>query len=190
MPDDALPYNTSQLQMRGARRSFDTLLTAVNVASSIESPTPQGRNDSVVSHLDAQVASTELQPQPSPYWISGHSFLETSSHDKEHYELPRLSSMGLGIAPSEHLPVEGMSQPMPYGGQPVLRSKIDPNLAMPQDMAEMNTSTASNANTVSNESRKRGRRGTRTSGISQKELKGLLDAPSGPERKRVKGLGN
>lgn len=43
--------------------NLQTLITAVNVASSIESPAPQTRNDSVVTHLDAQVKSWEHQAQ-------------------------------------------------------------------------------------------------------------------------------
>ncbi|KAF2651022.1 hypothetical protein K491DRAFT_682513 [Lophiostoma macrostomum CBS 122681] len=187
--DDTMPYYDSQLRVRGSRESFDTLLTAVNMASSIESPTPQGRNDSVVSHLDAQVASMELQPQPTAFWTGGHFDPDSAAFDRKYHGLPQLSPIGLGTAPSEQAPVAGMSQARAYGEQQTIRTKADPEVAMPKDVTEMHTSTAAYEDTVSNDSRKRGRRGTRTTGISRKELKGLgLDALSGPERKRVKGL--
>ncbi|KAJ4361224.1 hypothetical protein N0V95_002107 [Ascochyta clinopodiicola] len=43
--------------------SFDSLLTAVNVVSQIDSPQPQSWTDSIALHLDAQVAATEQHAQ-------------------------------------------------------------------------------------------------------------------------------
>ena len=52
-----------------ARSSFESLLTAVNVASRIDAPKPQGRNDSVVSQLDAQAVAAERDMRYTPTWI-------------------------------------------------------------------------------------------------------------------------
>jgi hypothetical protein len=51
-----LPFHTSRIPVH---YGLDSLLTAVNVAAKIDAPVPQGRNDSVVSNLDAQVAAAE-----------------------------------------------------------------------------------------------------------------------------------
>jgi hypothetical protein len=51
-----------------ARTSFDNLLTAVNLASQIAAPRPQGRIDSVVSHLDAQATAAEHNRQHTTNW--------------------------------------------------------------------------------------------------------------------------
>jgi hypothetical protein len=53
-------YHSHQLP---TQTGFDNLLTAVNVASQIDAPRPQGRIDSVVSHLGAQAAATEHNRQ-------------------------------------------------------------------------------------------------------------------------------
>lgn len=51
-----IPYNTARLPMMN---SFESLLTAVNAVVEVDAPKPQGRNDSVVSYLDAQAAAAE-----------------------------------------------------------------------------------------------------------------------------------
>lgn len=59
-----------------SRSSFDSLLSAVNVASRIDAPQPQEPINSVVSHLDAQAAAAEYNGQCSSDWPSfstGHS---------------------------------------------------------------------------------------------------------------------
>ncbi|KAH7068730.1 hypothetical protein FB567DRAFT_158057 [Paraphoma chrysanthemicola] len=60
-----LPYHTHRLP---SRSSFESLLSAVNLASQIEAPVPQGRNDSLVHQLDAQAAATERGSQYLPAW--------------------------------------------------------------------------------------------------------------------------
>jgi hypothetical protein len=47
---------------------FETLLTAVNVASKIEAPVAQGRQQSVVNQLDAQALAAERSGQEIPTW--------------------------------------------------------------------------------------------------------------------------
>lgn len=49
-------YSTYQLPLRS---NFDNLLTAVNVASKLDAPQPQGRNDSIILQLDAQAIAAE-----------------------------------------------------------------------------------------------------------------------------------
>ncbi|KAH7083367.1 hypothetical protein BKA63DRAFT_151896 [Paraphoma chrysanthemicola] len=60
-----LPYHTHRLPTRS---SFESLLSAVNLASQIEAPVPQGRNDSLVHQLDAQAAAAERGSQYLPAW--------------------------------------------------------------------------------------------------------------------------
>ncbi|KAF1845347.1 uncharacterized protein K460DRAFT_355178 [Cucurbitaria berberidis CBS 394.84] len=60
------PYHSHRVPVRG---SFETLLSAVNVASRIDAPKPEGRNDSVVSHLDAQAVAAEHDRQYNPAWL-------------------------------------------------------------------------------------------------------------------------
>jgi hypothetical protein len=60
-----LPYHTHGLP---ARSSFESLLSAVNVASKMEAPVPQGRNDSLVCLLDAQAAAAERESHSHPAW--------------------------------------------------------------------------------------------------------------------------
>lgn len=54
-------------RMRSASK-FESLLTAVDVASRIEAPILKGRNDSVVTHLDAQVVAAELNGKFTSQW--------------------------------------------------------------------------------------------------------------------------
>ncbi|KAJ4371464.1 hypothetical protein N0V83_004681 [Neocucurbitaria cava] len=63
--------------------SFDSLLTAVNVASRIDAPKPQGRNDSVVSHLDAQAAAAERDVRYTSTCIDDGSLVRTSLMPEE-----------------------------------------------------------------------------------------------------------
>ena len=59
----AAPYHSHRIPTQG---SFDSLLTAVNFASQIDAPKPQGHNDPVVSHLDEQAAAADLGRYLSP----------------------------------------------------------------------------------------------------------------------------
>jgi hypothetical protein len=65
VPGDQARYSSDQISPSNSY-NFQTLLTVVNAASSIESPTPQSRNDSVITHLDAQVNAQELQALQDP----------------------------------------------------------------------------------------------------------------------------
>ncbi|KAL1801455.1 hypothetical protein ACET3X_001797 [Alternaria dauci] len=83
-------YHSHQLPVR---TSLDKLLTAVNIASEIDAPRPQGRIDSVVSHLDAQAAATERNKQYVTEWQSASDgygvepFVYDQKHPYTDYEL-------------------------------------------------------------------------------------------------------
>jgi len=62
-----------QTPLIASRRSFDTLLTAVNMVSQIDAPKPKGRADSIALNLDAQVAATEQHHPFVPYMTSASS---------------------------------------------------------------------------------------------------------------------
>ncbi|KAI4686074.1 uncharacterized protein J4E88_003911 [Alternaria novae-zelandiae] len=84
------------------RSSFDDLLTAVNVASEIDAPRPQGRIDSVVSHLDAQAAAAEQNRQYITNW-------QNASDDRREESLAYgrqypYTTQGLGLR-GVHVPV-------------------------------------------------------------------------------------
>lgn len=63
-PNTLHTYHSHQLP----RSPLDALLTAVNVASQIEEPVPRGRNDLVLSQLDAQALAAEREGQFIPTW--------------------------------------------------------------------------------------------------------------------------
>jgi hypothetical protein len=80
--DGYLPYHSHQLPPRSP---FDTLLTAVNLASDIEAPVPRGRNDSVVLQLDAQVLAAERAGQYLPAWAFPPHQYENSVEDEQRF---------------------------------------------------------------------------------------------------------
>ncbi|KAF1946046.1 hypothetical protein EJ02DRAFT_500194 [Clathrospora elynae] len=87
-------YRSHQSPTRG---SFDSLLTAVNVASQIDAPKPQGRHDSLVSHLDAQAVAAERNRQYVSTWFDASSHAheqEASAYGRHH---PHTAN-GLGIS--------------------------------------------------------------------------------------------
>ncbi|KAH7383325.1 hypothetical protein BKA66DRAFT_570359 [Pyrenochaeta sp. MPI-SDFR-AT-0127] len=87
-------YHSYRLPPRG---DFDSLLTAVNVASRIEAPKPQGLNDSVLSHLDAQaVVAERSQQRPSPRISSPCE----SEEDGSSYDRTLVTIKGPGISDS------------------------------------------------------------------------------------------
>jgi hypothetical protein len=57
--DNIIPYRSSQLP----RSNLETLLTAVNVASHMDigASEQQGRNDSVITYLETQFSTPEVQ---------------------------------------------------------------------------------------------------------------------------------
>ena len=69
------PEMIDQTSLVASRRSFDTLLTAVNEVSQIDAPKPKGRADSIALNLDAQVAAAEQHHPVIPNMSS------KSSHD-------------------------------------------------------------------------------------------------------------
>lgn len=103
-----LPYHTSCLpkasqDVQPSATGFDALLTAVNVASEIDAPTPQARNDSIISRLD-RVASHESQQYDPVDAIKGAADKENSTHtnwqssqNTVHNGLT-VPSVGLGIS--------------------------------------------------------------------------------------------
>ncbi len=94
--DYVQPYHhSSRLAARG---SFDNLLTAVNIASRIDAPKPLGRNDSVVSYLDAQAAAAERN---AAYFSPGATAPERYRLEDIHsIYSPRLPAAGGGIEAS------------------------------------------------------------------------------------------
>lgn len=58
-PSTQEPEVIYQKPLLASQRSFDTLLTAVNVVSRIDAPKPKGRADSIAQNLDAQIAAAE-----------------------------------------------------------------------------------------------------------------------------------
>jgi hypothetical protein len=66
IPQDINSYHTHRLPTRSR---FDSLLTAVNVASRIDAPRPQGCNDSLIPHLDAQAVAAESNRQYVTSWF-------------------------------------------------------------------------------------------------------------------------
>jgi hypothetical protein len=80
--DGYLPYHSHQLPPRSP---FDTLLTAVNLASDIEAPVPRGRNDSVLLQLDAQVLAAERAGQYLPAWAFPPHQYENSVEDEQRF---------------------------------------------------------------------------------------------------------
>ncbi|CAO2655841.1 Nn.00g046440.m01.CDS01 [Neocucurbitaria sp. VM-36] len=97
-----------------ARSSFESLLTAVNVASRIDAPKPQGRNDSVVSQLDAQAVAAERDMRYTPIWIEPS---RGNEKDSIRYKDDLIMANGLGISCSNRemqVPLE-MDHPTQMG---------------------------------------------------------------------------
>ena len=95
--------------------SFDNLLTAVNVASQIDAPRPQGRIDSVVSHLDAQAVAAEHNRQYVTNWqnTSDDHDGEALPYDHQHpYTTYGLGLQGIHVPINMALP--GLNGLYPY----------------------------------------------------------------------------
>ena len=109
--------------------TFDSLLTAVNFASRIDAPRPQGRNDSVVDHLHAQAVAVEETRQHVTSWIDA-----SQSHGEEafaHGHHHPYTAHGLGIS---YL-VGGVNVPLDVA-LPLQRENYmhTPSSGSPQDM--------------------------------------------------------
>ncbi|KAF2830490.1 hypothetical protein CC86DRAFT_315813 [Ophiobolus disseminans] len=91
-PGDHLPYHSHQFP----RSPFENLLTAVNLASNIEAPVPQGRNDSVVSQLDAQALAAERAGQYLPTWSYSSYQCDPTFEYVEHHR-PTYEGFGQGF---------------------------------------------------------------------------------------------
>jgi hypothetical protein len=105
-------YRSHQLP---TRTSLDNLLTAVNVASEIDAPRPQGRIDSVVSHLDAQAAAAEHNKQYITNWQSAcdDHVVEPFAHDRQQ----PYTSYGLGLQGTQvpvNMALPGLNELYPY----------------------------------------------------------------------------
>jgi hypothetical protein len=170
-------YNTTRFP---ARSSFESLLTAVNAVAKVEAPTPQGRNDSVVSHLDAQAAAAEDSTQT----LSAPEFGIPARGDTDQVPEPS-PTVGLGITQPEALPVsmelEGMQKARlsqggevgaTLGGCPLVEANQPPSAHDGQDWDGGKRSDLSS---------------TRRSPIPKHDQKALGPSVSpGPERKKQK----
>jgi hypothetical protein len=92
---------------------FESLLTAVNVAATIDEPTPKGRNDSVViCELDAQAIAAERTGQYTPAWAFPPGYQDEDYHSRHSVPSPRDNSFGMGLpSTAHHMPFDiGFSQ--------------------------------------------------------------------------------
>jgi hypothetical protein len=100
---DIGPFHSHRLPTQD---KFDSLLTAAAVAWSIEAPRPQGRNDSLVSHLDAQAVAAEENRQFCTSWVdNSQGQQEGFAHGYHH----PYTAHGLGISyplGGVHVPLE------------------------------------------------------------------------------------
>jgi hypothetical protein len=88
---DELPtYRTHSVPPRSP---FEDLLTAVNVAAKIDAPVPQGRTDSAVNHLDAQVLAAERDEQSTPAWAL-HPRHRDTGHGQHYLRAPTGNDTG------------------------------------------------------------------------------------------------
>lgn len=102
---EVIPYHAAQLPDRGDRgdhKNLETLLKVVNVASSIEAPTPESRNDSVVSQLDAKTASIGICGRHTPSWLETPWVSERGVGDKISYRNPYDRASKLSITGADH----------------------------------------------------------------------------------------
>lgn len=65
---------------------FETLLTAVNVASNIEAPVAQGRHQSIVNQLDAQALATERSEHDFPAWAVPPCQHREEGENQQHFQ--------------------------------------------------------------------------------------------------------
>ncbi|KAF2116226.1 hypothetical protein BDV96DRAFT_491528 [Lophiotrema nucula] len=187
-------YYSPQLASPVARGNLDTLLTAVNVASKIEAPTPQfqGRNDSVISHLDAQVTAAESKQYSKATWPEfSHEHEHVLSSHAIHQPIVHIPypSVGLGIASiNDDNPAPknlgSLQQQLNAATRPrTSMSAAVPMIATPSEVVQGEEGNVINpAASVGT-----GKRGRRTrSIISKRELQMLMDSSPGPDKKRLK----
>ncbi|KAI4642885.1 hypothetical protein J4E93_006954 [Alternaria ventricosa] len=116
--EDMRSYHSHRLPTRS---SFDDLLTAVNVASEIDAPRPQGRIDSVISHLDAQAAAAEQNRQYITNWqnASDDRREESLTYGRQYpYTTQGLGLRGVHVPVHMALPVLGESYQYPPPSHP------------------------------------------------------------------------
>jgi hypothetical protein len=108
---------------------FNSLLTAVNVASYIDAPRPQGRNDSVVDHLHAQAAAAEETRQHVTSWIDASHSHEDEAFTYGHHHPYTIHELGISY------PVGGVHVPLDVA-LPLQRGNYmrTPSSGSPQDM--------------------------------------------------------
>jgi hypothetical protein len=89
---------------------FESLLSAVNVASKIEAPIPKGRNDSVVSHLDAQAVAAERNGNfTSPWSFPSRGLDERFSYSQPSSPFVIEPALGHSIPrPNLHVPAHNV----------------------------------------------------------------------------------
>ncbi|KAF2874423.1 hypothetical protein BDV95DRAFT_604604 [Massariosphaeria phaeospora] len=194
-PREDGPYYGARLPVRS---SMDSLLTAVNAASRIEAPKPQGRHDSLVSvpHLDAQAAAGSYYRQIAPKCEASYG----QSEEEQEYSHRDASAqswapvLGLGITQAEGVdPVPAnmvLSSHAKVQEGAILESveraeddlDTDRNqVQLEDDPALISTKTAEE-NHDNTRSRRRGR-----GVVSKRELKELAWGGSpGPEKKKQK----
>ncbi|KAF1952430.1 hypothetical protein CC80DRAFT_507910 [Byssothecium circinans] len=152
-------------------------LTAVNAVSKVDAPRPQGRNDSIVSHLDAQVSAAEREEQgyiPAANGDGlGHEY--QVSADQQPFEAQVPHNMILSSQVQEAHTV---------GPKPTIQ-------ASGTDMAPINDIQLDSPRLVENKGKKSraGKRGLDhvRSAASKNELGALgLSVSPGPARKRAK----
>ncbi|KAF2024825.1 hypothetical protein EK21DRAFT_117400 [Setomelanomma holmii] len=118
-PHTSLQYPGSTLSQYHShhlpgRRSFESLLSAVNMVSEMEAPVPQGRNDSLVAQLDAQAAAVDYESHYRPGW----TFESIVPCNERVYDPPKPDS-GPAYTSREHmlLPAPYMSEGNFHPGQ-------------------------------------------------------------------------
>jgi hypothetical protein len=108
---NAMPYHEA---LQSAPSSMNTLMMAVNAVEKVDAPQPQGRNDSVVSHLDAQAKAAEHMARSMLFLGPGDQIGTNSSNSKG-----RHVAVGLGITDAiVHLDAKGPASK----GMPVVSS--------------------------------------------------------------------
>ncbi|KAF2690257.1 hypothetical protein K458DRAFT_100835 [Lentithecium fluviatile CBS 122367] len=178
---EPIPYNTSRMPISG---DLDTLATAVNVLSEIDAPKPQGRNDSVVSYLDAQATAAEHHSQSLRY--------QSGSQEGKYafYAQKQQPLFGLGISYADGLPVLP-----PWSGKAASSKTRDAPTALGMDLlaaaaghASLKTGKPISPNNGQDEEGTEGRRTSNpTSTISKQERKATgISESSGPDKKKQK----
>lgn len=122
-----LPESPPRHSDYGPTHGLDTLVSAASFAERIDAPQAQdGRNDSVVAHLDAQAAATERNQRILPSWIPTNGYGNTGTGTNMYNQMQRPTS-GMGMTQSEPCEVPS-NMTLPSQGQEVAGfGYFDPN---------------------------------------------------------------